>query len=73
MPNQFLVYKFDSVRVTHHECSILVLEETMRLAVIKENVSHIWFIGDFEIKVVSVSAGNLLECRVTALSAQLAP
>lgn len=45
------------------------LGDSVRLVIIKDNLSHIWLIGDSEIKVMPVSAESLLNNGLRAHSA----
>lgn len=45
------------------------LGDSVRLVIIKDNLSHIWLIGDCEIKVMPVSAESLLNNGLRAHSA----
>lgn len=40
----------------------------MRLVIIKDNLSHIWLLGDSEIKVMPVSAESLLDSSLRPYS-----
>lgn len=43
--------------------------DSVRLVIIKDNLSHIWLIGDSEIKVMPVSAESLLDSCLIPYSA----